>query len=227
MKDLGIGARGSDVEELQRKLKTLGYQIGAIDGAYGAKTQAAVEAFQSDYMTTGAADVATQEALNRAVANAESRGDFPDVPVGLGAVQRLFGAFQYSERGGGYVEITCDWVARNIVAVDLPIVGRVETHRVMVPIITSVMEEIEEAGLASEVRCLLCFCPRHKMHNPKRGLSIHSWAAAFDVNPSTNMPGKIGDIHPGIVRIFESHGFNWGGRWRNRDDMHFQYARGV
>jgi hypothetical protein len=26
-----------------------------------------------------------------------------------------------------------------------------------------------------------------------------------------------------IVRVFERHGFIWGGRWRHYDTMHFEY----
>lgn len=58
-------------------------------------------------------------------------------------------------------------------------------------------------------------------------LSTHAWGIAIDLNPSTNRMGALGDISPGIVQVFEAHGFTWGGRWRNPDPMHFQLASGY
>lgn len=40
------GSRGDDVRELQETLNSLGYDCGTADGIFGAKTEAAVEAFQ-------------------------------------------------------------------------------------------------------------------------------------------------------------------------------------
>ena len=41
-----LGSTGDEVRQIQKKLKTLGYYDGAVDGVYGGKTQAAVKAFQ-------------------------------------------------------------------------------------------------------------------------------------------------------------------------------------
>lgn len=41
------GDSGSDVRKIQQRLYNLGYLSGGVDGVYGAKTQAAVAAFQS------------------------------------------------------------------------------------------------------------------------------------------------------------------------------------
>lgn len=41
-----LGSSGEEVRQIQKKLKTLGYYDGAVDGIYGGKTQAAVKAFQ-------------------------------------------------------------------------------------------------------------------------------------------------------------------------------------
>ena len=41
-----LGSSGDEVRQIQKKLKTLGYYTGAVDGIYGGKTQAAVKAFQ-------------------------------------------------------------------------------------------------------------------------------------------------------------------------------------
>ena len=41
------GSRGSDVKQIQTKLKEMGYYSGTVDGVYGTKTKAAVKYFQS------------------------------------------------------------------------------------------------------------------------------------------------------------------------------------
>lgn len=42
------GSRGNAVRVLQNALKVLGYAIGTVDGAFGPKTEAALQAFQRD-----------------------------------------------------------------------------------------------------------------------------------------------------------------------------------
>ncbi len=46
------GNRGADVTYLQQRLAALGYKPGAADGIFGAKTLAAVKAFQKDHRLT-------------------------------------------------------------------------------------------------------------------------------------------------------------------------------
>ena len=43
------GSRGDEVTQIQTRLAELGYDPGAADGIFGARTQAAVRAFQQDY----------------------------------------------------------------------------------------------------------------------------------------------------------------------------------
>ena len=60
------GSKGPAVEQLQRKLKAVGHDPGTIDGVYGARTTAAVHAFQEDHHdldTDGVAGEMTLAAL--------------------------------------------------------------------------------------------------------------------------------------------------------------------
>jgi hypothetical protein len=66
-------------------------------------------------------------------------------------------------------------------------------------------------------------------------LSMHSFGIAIDLAPDTTQywkneaPNETDDIGYkntmplSIVRIFEKHGFIWGGRWYHYDTMHFEY----
>jgi D-alanyl-D-alanine carboxypeptidase len=62
------------------------------------------------------------------------------------------------------------------------------------------------------------------------GLSMHAYGAAVDLDPENNPLGKAwrakaGMIPIEVVKIFEGHGWLWGGRWTRRPDcMHFQAA---
>ena len=68
-------------------------------------------------------------------------------------------------------------------------------------------------------------------------LSAHSYGIAIDINtkyanywlwsnPNCSEVARIqyeNRIPIEIVRIFEKHGFIWGGRWYHYDSMHFEY----
>lgn len=58
-------------------------------------------------------------------------------------------------------------------------------------------------------------------------LSMHSYGGALDFNAATNRLGTAGDMNPRIVEVFENFGWDWGGRWRRPDPMHFQFAKGY
>jgi hypothetical protein len=64
--------------------------------------------------------------------------------------------------------------------------------------------------------------------------SMHAWGAAIDINTAFSdywlwhragglLPAYVNRIPPGIVAVFERHGFIWGGRWAHFDTMHFEY----
>ncbi len=58
--------------------------------------------------------------------------------------------------------------------------------------------------------------------------STHAFGLAVDFdarrNPLGSRKGNFTKVHP-VVKIFESHGVTWGGRWKRRPDpMHFQFA---
>lgn len=72
---------------------------------------------------------------------------------------------------------------------------------------------------------------------PQRGsakLSMHSLGAAVDFDARRNPLGRSPEITAmgsgdglRVVRIFEDHGWTWGGRWERPDAMHFQFGSGY
>ncbi len=101
-------------------------------------------------------------------------------------------------------------------------------HRQLAPVFVAVFAELKRRGLQRKVRTYGgCFNFRAKRSGSK--LSTHAWGVAIDLNPETNGMGRDGDMAPGIVKVFESFGFTWGGRWsgRSKDPMHFQFCSGY
>jgi hypothetical protein len=55
--------------------------------------------------------------------------------------------------------------------------------------------------------------------------SLHSWAIAVDVNAKENPLGQTPVLSPEFVKCFTDAGFDWGGKWKKPDGMHFQLAK--
>ena len=81
------GSTGSDVKDLQTKLKKLGYYDAYVDGDYGDTTVAAVKAFQKKYNLTadGVAGSETLKKLDSAYKNADSNTSTDDDSLRKGA----------------------------------------------------------------------------------------------------------------------------------------------
>ena len=101
-------------------------------------------------------------------------------------------------------------------------------HKLLVPLLTRVFDEIQTAALRSKLTSFGgCFAFRPQRTGTK--LSAHCWGVAIDLNPETNQQGTPGNMDPRIVAIFRRAGFEWGGSWqgRKRDPMHFQFCTGY
>jgi len=152
-------------------------------------------------------------------------------PEGQEGVEETYGTFAYQEASKGAVVITDSWASDNVVLLrrvcDLPL--NIQLHRLVAPLFEIALAEAMARCPDYQVRQLGGFVPRHKMHDPRRGLSIHSWGAAFDVNWDANGVGQSAptDLPAEFVAAFTDRGWDWGGNWRMKDWMHFQYATGV
>lgn len=219
------GSKGQDVLTLQQKLRKLGLYSLPLDGEYGPGTFNAVKTFQERYQVTGVADRDTLDLLDELT---DGVNDGFSVPQTLQEVEDTYGKIEYREDPEphwgkhGWVIVTNNWKEEYLRTVDLPIVGKLEVNKVVAPHLIEVLSAIDDLKLDYKIKEFYCYAARHKLHNPKRGLSIHSWAAAVDINPKSNGLGTVGDLDPQLVFEFESRGWVWGGKWRYSDPMHFQ-----
>jgi hypothetical protein len=182
-----------------------------------------------------AAPDAVRRELQRALGRRASVTDLTDEPgtgvyaarlVG-GSVAEAVGSFRYRWFRDGSVDPDPAWVGASITSGDVPILGRVTCHRVMLPQLRAALQEVVDTGLASAIDpgdFGGCYSPRFIGRDPARGLSLHTWGIAVDLNVSGNQVGTAGTLDPRVVRIFESWGFAWGGRWSVPDPMHFELA---
>lgn len=143
------------------------------------------------------------------------------------AAREAFEPFSYVSIGDGMIQIDRDWVARNIVTAKVPILrGAVTCHRHLIPQLRGALQEIQDKGLSDLIDPSQyggCWVPRHILFNPNRGISMHAWGLAVDLNVRGNEYGNTNpEMDPRVVEIFERWGFVWGGRWSTPDGMHFE-----
>lgn len=143
------------------------------------------------------------------------------------AASSVLGSFSYRYFADGSVEPQADWVRANIRTESVPILGRVTCHRVMLPQLRAALAEIVHGGLAGAIDAADyggCYVPRFIGHDPSKGLSLHTWGIALDLNVAGNQRGTAGEIDRRVVAIFKKWGFAWGGDWQWTDPMHFELA---
>ncbi len=101
-------------------------------------------------------------------------------------------------------------------------------HKLLTGVLEAVFIEIKDQELEPELFSFGgCFSFRPQRTGSK--LSAHSWGIAIDLNSENNAQGSAGNMHPGIVSVFQGAGFEWGGEWagRAKDPMHFQFCTGY
>lgn len=86
-----------------------------------------------------------------------------------------------------------------------------------------VLKNIKDAGIASELKTFDGAFQIRLVRGDTEKISAHSWGVAADINASENQLGTAGNMSPKIVEAFESEGFQWGGKFKRCDPMHFQY----
>lgn len=103
---LDVGASGADVKKVQRKLIDWGYLDGTADGKYGAKTQAAVKAFQrkNGLSADGRVGARTAAAMGVTLSGGASSGGSTAASASIiSADHRLLSKLVYAEaRGESY-----------------------------------------------------------------------------------------------------------------------------
>ncbi len=148
------------------------------------------------------------------------------VLTGTSAAEAV-GSFTYTAHPSGRVTPDPAWVSANIRTEEVPLLGQVTCHRVMLPQLRAALSEIVDDGLAGSIHpdeFAGCYYPRFIAYDPAKGLSLHSWGIAVDLNVPGNQRGTVGEMDRRVVAVFKKWGFSWGGDWNYTDPMHFELA---
>jgi hypothetical protein len=144
---------------------------------------------------------------------------------------RLFGTFTFTRNEDGSIVPDAGWVSRNIVSRNVPILGAVRCHRLLIPQLTRALKDVEQQGLGAIIDVADyhlaggCYVPRLiRGEDPNRAVSMHAWGLALDINVARNPPGAAPNQDSRLVSAFERWGFRWGGRWSPPDAHHFELA---
>lgn len=220
------GSSGNEVNALQTRLRELGFYGGNIDGEFGPITKRGVLLFQKSERLKQDGIVGPQTWAALEVPE-EPKGDVraPKRPRNYNEVRTIFGD-----------PLSAGWQGVNLAFCEVaPILKAFPVkknstargfycHKLLVSIFQTVFEEICLAGLSDEVKTFDgCFNIR-KIRGSSNNMSLHSWAIAIDLNYKGNEFGNFKpEMSPEIIAIFKKYGFCWGGNFRRKDGMHFEY----
>ncbi len=186
--------------------------------------------------TGGADEVTAAEALRRLVGRRATVSRLAETMPAQGretafltggAVSEAVGSFSYRYFPDGTVQPDPAWVAATIRTEPLPVLGVVTCHRAMLPQLRGALQEIVDLGLAGSIDPSDfggCYAPRFIANDPTKGLSLHTWGIAVDLNVQGNLRGTPGEIDRRVVAVLKRWGFAWGGDWSYTDPMHFELA---
>ncbi|MGH9026695.1 MAG: M15 family metallopeptidase, partial [Acidimicrobiia bacterium] len=143
-------------------------------------------------------------------------------------IKERFGEFAYQERPDGSIVVDPAWRAENVTRAVVPILGEVECHRAVIPLLQGALTELEQenrAYLVDPGGYRGCFVPslirgaNGRATSPAR----HSWGVALDLNFSQSPTGLASTVDPQLVEVMETYGFRSGEEWLVPDPGHFEY----
>jgi D-alanyl-D-alanine carboxypeptidase-like protein len=151
-------------------------------------------------------------------------GDRPFVRGGDGVlpmsqVKARFGEFALPSLRRGWPDPA--WTKANLVTKQVPLLGRVRCHRLVVDDLAKAMVDLERQRLGGLVdvgafrRQGGCWSPRLLRHPGGGKLSRHAWGIAIALKVN-------GDER--LIRTMAEHGFVWGGGFARPDTTHFEWV---
>lgn len=102
--------------------------------------------------------------------------------------------------------------------------SRIYMNKDMIAPFDLALSLIKKRNLCSELKSFDgCFMIRDIRGVPGK-LSTHSYGLSVDINAKENGLGKEPQFSPELVKCFTDAGFVWGGNFKRKDGMHFQFS---
>ena len=245
--------RRPDVAEVQRLLKSRGFNPGAVDGRCGPRTVAAILAFQHPLMrrpdgrvdvggrtwtalvTPGGGPTPPTHANTPILTRLVPRPAASSLNPGLGTVDNVYMQAKFGSPRTSYTgkdqPITNDRLSQRMVTAS---VGpfKVTGLRPAVASLDSVMAEIKLAQPAvyQALSSAGMLCCRYQSES-STVISMHSWGVAIDLKLNGVLdPRGDNNVQYGltlIAPIFNRFGWYWGAKFRTEDGMHFESGRSL
>lgn len=139
-------------------------------------------------------------------------------------VKKVFGEFSISESRDNELRVDPGWFSDNIITTDLPIVGSVTCHRIIMPLLEDLLTRMaaENSEAVDSDGFQGCWNPRTVAGSPS--ISRHTWGIAVDINHTDNPTGTAAAMDDVLLAGFAGLGFTWGGDWLIPDPAHFEWV---
>ncbi len=173
-------------------------------------------------------DTGSSVQMTDAIARYGLDPDVVQTAVVVGSIADAVGTYRYSVLGGGRIAPDPAWAATHITTEAVPILGTITCNKLIFPQLRAALEAVVAQGLADKIdpgQYAGCYYPRFIAGSTT--LSNHAFGLALDLNVPGNQRGSVGQMDRGVVAIFKSWGFTWGGDWGYTDPMHFEMNRLV
>ncbi|KQW47507.1 hypothetical protein ASC77_13715 [Nocardioides sp. Root1257] len=173
-------------------------------------------------------DTGSSVQMTDAIARYGLDPDVVQTAVVVGTIADAVGTYRYTVLGGGHIAPDPAWVAEHITTQTVPILGSVTCNKAIFPQLIAALQAVQAQGLADKIHpgeYAGCYYPRFIAGSTT--LSNHAFGLALDLNTPGNQRGTAGQMDRGVVAIFKSWGFTWGGDWGYTDPMHFEMNRLV
>ncbi|MDA1131710.1 MAG: M15 family metallopeptidase [Proteobacteria bacterium] len=140
-------------------------------------------------------------------------------------IKRQLGEFAYRPTDGRNFRRDAAWEAANMVIADVPLLGQVRCHRVLIPALVGAMNELVQDGLSELIEpSAFRGCDNPRLIAEGRGISPHAWGAAVDLNYGDDPRVQANAQDPRLVAIMSRWGFTSGHLFGNSDPGHFEYV---
>jgi hypothetical protein len=153
------------------------------------------------------------------------RGDASALPLGL--VKDRFGEFALpSLRRGGPDPA---WKQRNLVTRQVPLLGRVTCHRLVVKDLAAAMADLQRRQLdrlvdAAEFRRSGGCWRERLLHDHNGKLTRHAWGIAVTVGVAVDAAQRRPQVDQRMVKTLAGHGFAWSGRLERPAGTRFDWV---